>query len=83
MDPLCVISRQNIEDEKQKNKRKLSQTWFFCEKMLNEIKKTVCQMKIEILGQLSDVHSDFFWVLGTCYRTDCTLLGPTITRTHI
>ena len=32
-------------------------------------------MKIEILGQLSDVHSDGFWVLGTCYRTDCTLLG--------
>ena len=34
-------------------------------------------MKIEILGQLSDVHSDFFWVLGTCYRNDCTLLGHT------
>ena len=32
-------------------------------------------MKIEILGQLSDVRSDFFWVLGTCYRTDCKLLG--------
>ena len=32
-------------------------------------------MKIEILGQLSDVHSDGFWVLGTYYLTDCTLLG--------
>ena len=21
------------------------------------------------------MHSDVFWVLGTCYRTDCTLLG--------
>ena len=48
---------------------------FLCEKMLDEIKKTACHKKIEILGQLSDVYSDGFWVLGTYYLTDCTLLG--------